>query len=1274
MLFIFLTFSLFNIPFKYNDLVKEAQKSTELKVPKDDREDTKFPGIYEEEKYHFKLTKILSSARTKDIKGFAYDEHNCAIVKRKTFNISNEFAFIDTKTQKIFLLKETVASDGNVIVFKSKEISIFHIMTDFHFESSTDKEIDHLQIKPKYRSKPPKEEIEYNHNWDQNRDRPKLKKIIKGSDIQAGIGQQFKFSVTASMSFNSAWDVSISFRAEIEGKLGFEILVPDGSLIKQVEINLKNKSIPIPNLSFKSKFLGLDISLSAFMNIDAKITDIEIDIPLGFDYLKVYQLIATKYYEINPNTVSDSTWEINLNQIPEEDTIRETIKSVQSSAFTATFQMSPYFTFEFVVGSLNSILECGIKFPFVCTFGFDKESCKFPHMRGNFEIPLEMYYDFSGLKSNDYVIIERKSDDFVFNTISSPNFCIDTKRIINDEVDKSSKIIGYYIENDDIYEEKENGLVSQNKQIIVGLYDKQNEPIAMYMYPFKYYEEKTKKDRLIFLYSSAELQNEFKWSINYCYFDVVKSGDTFSKKIADLNFDKKDETTFPVEIQTRKGNNSDVTHLTATIKRVPLYYESQVYFRDFEYATLYSNGPLNANYTLLVIDQDGNRKIDKDCIIKPSSFLDKQFQIKGDVKPKGFPIKYKINSSVINEDNVRVLFHLVVNFKLVSSFVTPVLRENQNYRQEEYVFPTLYIKSGTDIYLSGSIFRSDDSEEPFLSNDYYYDEENTCFTFDVGFNIKFEICFEPFNSLFLVKTSYTNPYPLAEVFLQTININDFSFVNDAFKYIATFKVTNQEKYKILHFDIPKEYHDCSLYITIPKTNYCISFFDDKVLLLDDFHGLIEINQNKIIDILIAIESGIENVQIEYFYAKTQKKSLIISPNGSTFKLIPNVFNTMMIPLYYGLMEYKFYFNSVDEVSVARTTHVFGDYVFTTFFTDENKKIDCTIYLIATVIGDQEPSVTVDLSNYQPLITQSGNFSYYIHSKNGVKILCEMNDKFMTSDIIDNRSEFIITDVSKPITFTKICRNSNEKACLIEYPAPSTSGFHLIKYPNRDGISITGRGFLVEAIYVEEGKSFTYSKTYEGMIEKIREYSDDPIEIKLKVIDKNDTDYMGMKNLRKICLIDSSNNTVPFSRKFFNEKLNEFLNRLGISEDIDYNMLINDENGCIVFDSKYIVPNDFNNLTNSFCNLNVKGRITKVYEKESIFNNGRDNDCNHPHKNKKKMIIIIVAVVAVAVVIVFIIIILILVVKRKKVSNKENPSEDEKIEDNNNISQVTATSD
>lgn len=94
MLSIFLVLPSSDIPSKYSDLVKKALKSAETKVPKAEREDTKYPGTYEGEKYHFKLTKTLTSARTKDIKGFAYDEHNCAIVKRKTFNLSDGFAFI----------------------------------------------------------------------------------------------------------------------------------------------------------------------------------------------------------------------------------------------------------------------------------------------------------------------------------------------------------------------------------------------------------------------------------------------------------------------------------------------------------------------------------------------------------------------------------------------------------------------------------------------------------------------------------------------------------------------------------------------------------------------------------------------------------------------------------------------------------------------------------------------------------------------------------------------------------------------------------------------------------------------------------------------------------------------------------------------------------------------------------------------------------------------------------------------------------------------------
>ena len=59
-------------------------------------------------------------------------------------------------------------------------------------------------------------------------------------------------------------------------------------------------------------------------------------------------------------------------------------------------------------------------------------------------------------------------------------------------------------------------------------------------------------------------------------------------------------------------------------------------------------------------------------------------------------------------------------------------------------------------------------------------------------------------------------------------------------------------------------------------------------------------------------------------------------------------------------------------------------------------------------------------------------------------------------------------------------------------------FHLIRYPNTNGISITGSGFLAELIPVVEGQTFTDYETYEEPIELIRKYSDEEVSIEMKI--------------------------------------------------------------------------------------------------------------------------------------------------------------------------------
>ena len=105
-LIIFLLFlSESKIPIQYKELADRASQNAKRKVARELRDETQYPGIYEGNDYHFLLRKTFTSANTNDIKGFASNGNNFAIVKRKKFNIKDDYIFIEKQLHlKIILL------------------------------------------------------------------------------------------------------------------------------------------------------------------------------------------------------------------------------------------------------------------------------------------------------------------------------------------------------------------------------------------------------------------------------------------------------------------------------------------------------------------------------------------------------------------------------------------------------------------------------------------------------------------------------------------------------------------------------------------------------------------------------------------------------------------------------------------------------------------------------------------------------------------------------------------------------------------------------------------------------------------------------------------------------------------------------------------------------------------------------------------------------------------------------------------------------------------
>lgn len=407
------------IPLDYQDLANRAIENSKTKIPKELRKDTKFPGEYYGTNFHFKLLKTLSSSNTKDIKGFATEKNYFAIAKRKKFNISDDFAFIDPKKQTLYRLIRKLASDDNINIYECSNISIFDIITSFELHSkSTDK------IPMNYSTKKnPLDEFDLQFEWNKEKNTPILKKFLD-TEIEYGFGTDMKFEVDTVLAFNYIWDFKISASIYLDATFGGEIKIPDDFYGNFTNIKVASLSHEIPGLGVSFDFLGLEINFGLFIDFDVIFDQINIEIPIGFDYFKGYKIKGEKYYEITENSIVNPDWDFIITNLPEKNTVSEVIKSIKSSKFNATIDLVSSFAFKFDIGDMNIGLNIGLKLPFQYNFKFDDQKCIFPYLLASLSLPIKMYYEISDLVIFSYKIFEYKYEESLLRTLNYGTFCI----------------------------------------------------------------------------------------------------------------------------------------------------------------------------------------------------------------------------------------------------------------------------------------------------------------------------------------------------------------------------------------------------------------------------------------------------------------------------------------------------------------------------------------------------------------------------------------------------------------------------------------------------------------------------------------------------------------------------------------------------------------------------------------------------------------------------------------------------------------------------------
>lgn len=1277
---------------QYQELVKKAIESSKHKIPKEHRQSSKYPGVYESTNYKLRLLTTLTNAQTHDIKGFSYNDHNCAIIKRKTFNLTGGYAIVEPKTQEIFLMNSIVAKDGNIIVYNSTKVNIFSIMTEFVLEGSTDSQAIDLNS---IRIRKPKASFSLPFHWDSDRDRPTLKEIHE-SGISAGVGCAFTFGVHTRCLFNNIWDVSIVFQFVFEGKFGAELLMPDECEIEIESQTLYSLKQPINGLGFSSKFLGLQISLGAFINFVVEFTDMKIVIPVGFDYFKGYSLTATKYFEITPTSISDSKWQLSFSSLPEGDSINNIIKNLLNATFTATFQLRPYLSLEFIIGDIEVALEAGIKFPVVFVFSLNRAKCNFPYLYGEVSMPIRMYFSFSGLEVNDYEIIKSAEKEIMLREIKLTPFCVGKSRTYSNP--ESERTHSYLVKNDEIYESKESS-TRYKKQLIISRAPNFKNYEFVLKYPLVEYNDinnKQKEERLYFSIQPSQ-SDEIKWSIKYYNDkgDLSNSTNDYLAKISDLKFVDDQVTLSPVV-----SIGSDKTCMNSLIKRaqhiqtgVPFAPESKIFMATF-------SASIGTKYALYYTDEKNNFIQDKEVVFSLASMLCFSYSSKEMFTIESKTQRFHLQSLVSKSDEK---CKLIIDFYMkyeqndqgkivkITTFCTQMFSKGSYMNVPFMIYPwwsEFDFREEQSLFYSGKIIYENNEEKEVtetyfnLTNMYVENSKNPILSIQVDENVNISFMFNSIDYKLIIESTRKDNLPPVMILLESTEITEQIEPENDFTFRYRMQFGYADRYKLHRLSVPDIYKNHKLLLMNVDffNRQEISLFGKNLVQLNNDQSYVELGDEDTFE-FVAVRSSTNwpSILFRFIFCEFNNETLFLSPQGTPIQFGYDVPTLIFIPIYFD--NYHCIMNNTNEEYYWHTIYpCFGDsadeYVVETFHSTTMKPQVMKLQLAVYPMGDLEPYLNVDLSPYQDFYDQIGNLSFNVVSANATKIKCEFNGKtqvFIRDSEDDNNFKFLFEKKNDPIlataNFTSVCSDDvYGVACEITYPAPKRSGFHLIEYPNRDGISITGRGFFRELIPVDAGKEFVYYKTYSQPIKLIREYYNDErssflSSLKIKIDDNRKSKIDGFLRTRTICLLDDNNEILPFSRKFIENDMNSFLKAIGVSENVDYNKFFNDQNGCIVFDPKFIESNDLNNISKRVCDLyssDDKGLITDIDKSNILFEAGGKD----PQQQKKMIIIIVVVVVIVVVVIA--IIITVCVIRKKKKNTKYN---DSSVEDENSPTKI-----
>ena len=236
-----------SIPDQFNSLVMKVIANSHVKIPKKDREKSKYHGNYSFHNAHFTLLKDLTSLRTTDIKAIAFEKNFAAILKRKTFKIADGFVFLDLKTQQFYLMEETVAFDNKINIYKFRQIEMFQVFSDLE-----------------YKGKSPLLTFQEDFNWDTETDGPKFNTKEK---LSTGAGTIFSVSCHSKVHFVSMKKAEIATDVTLNGKVGTGLKIMKTEPVRYKNISIvDNINRNIPGLFTSFTFMGLKFKFDVLLS------------------------------------------------------------------------------------------------------------------------------------------------------------------------------------------------------------------------------------------------------------------------------------------------------------------------------------------------------------------------------------------------------------------------------------------------------------------------------------------------------------------------------------------------------------------------------------------------------------------------------------------------------------------------------------------------------------------------------------------------------------------------------------------------------------------------------------------------------------------------------------------------------------------------------------------------------------------------------------------------------------------------------------------------